>query len=93
MPLINLKNPKEIFQSAYESRYCWPKNFSGYQGNCTYIKNKEIYQGIFTVSKDFKINVVNLEEEQIVKVISSQLFERFLDELMSLHTCEEPKFL
>ena len=36
---MKFANPKEIFQSAYESRYCWPKNFSGYQGNCTYIKN------------------------------------------------------
>ena len=88
----NLKelNCKEIFQNAYENRYTWNKDFSGYQGKCIFSNNKNIYEGRFTLDKDFKPNIQKIDDDQIVKSIASQLFEvcihRVKREFKSVHS-------
>ena len=68
-------NCKEIFRKAYENRYTWKNDFNGYQGKCTFIHKNTIHEGKFFLGKDFKPNIQNINDENIVKSIASQLFE------------------
>ena len=68
-------NCKEIFQSAYEKRYTWNTKFNGYKGKCIFSVNNDSYEGKFFLGKDFKPEIQNIEDQTIVKSISSQLFE------------------
>ena len=68
-------NCKEIFQKAYEKRYTWTNDFSGYQGKCIFILNSDNYEGKFFLGKDFKPEIHNIDDQEIVKSITSQLFE------------------
>ena len=83
-------NCKEIFRKAYENRYTWKEEFSGYKGKCIFLINKNIHKGEFLLGKDFKPNIQNIEDEKIVKSISSQLFEvcihRVKREFKSVHS-------
>jgi len=73
----NLKeiNCKEIFKKAYENRYTWKNDFHGYQGKCIFLTNNNIHKGDFVLGQDFKPNILNIEDEKVVKSIASQLFE------------------
>ena len=68
-------NCKEIFQSAYEKRYTWNTKFKGYKGKCIFSLNNDSYEGNFVLGKDFKPAIKNIDDQKIVKSISSQLFE------------------
>ena len=68
-------NCKEIFQKAYEKRYTWNPDFSGYKGKCIFSANNDSCEGEFSLGKDFKPEIHNIEDHEIVKSISSQLFE------------------
>ena len=82
-------NCKEIFRKAYENRYTWKNEFNGYKGKCIFFINNNIHKGEFLLGKDFKPNIRNIEDEKIVKSISSQLFEvcihRVKREFKSVH--------
>ena len=66
---------KNVFQKAYENRYTWPGNFNGFKGNCIFYDNKEKYDGAFKIGKNFQPEIQNIEEKEVVKKISTQLFE------------------
>jgi len=68
-------NCKEIFQKAYEKRYTWNPDFSGYKGKCIFSVNNESYEGKFSLGKDFKPEIQNIDDKEIGRRISSQLFE------------------
>ena len=68
-------NCKEIFRKAYENRYTWKNEFYGYKGKCIFLVKNNIHEGDFLLGKDFKPNIKKIEDEKIVKSISSQLFE------------------
>ena len=68
-------NCKELFRNAYESRYTWDSQLSGYKGKCLFSLNRETYKGNFILRKDFKPDIQNIDDQKIVKSISSQLFE------------------
>ena len=74
---MNLKeiDCKEIFQKAYEKRYTWNKEFCGYEGKCIFSVNNNTHEGDFELGKDFKPEIKNINDQEIVKSISSQLFE------------------
>jgi len=88
----NLKeiNCKEIFKKAYENRYTWKNDFLGYQGKCIFLNKNNIHEGDFILGKDFKPNIQKIDDAQIVKIISSQLFEvcihRVKREFKSVHS-------
>jgi len=88
----NLKeiNCKEIFRKAYENRYTWKSEFNGYKGKCIFLINNNIHEGFFSLGKDFKPNIQNIEDEKVVKSIASQLFEvcihRVKREFESVHS-------
>ena len=66
---------KKVFQKAYENRYTWPENFNGFKGNCIFQDNEEKYTGTFIIGKNFQPQIQNIEEKEVVKKISTQLFE------------------
>ena len=68
-------NCKEIFQSAYDKRYTWGTEFNGYKGKCIFSVNNDSYEGKFVLGRDFKSEIQNIDDQKIVKSISSQLFE------------------
>ena len=68
-------NCKDLFKKAYEKRYTWKNDFSGYRGKCTLSLNSNTYEGDFVLGKDFKPEIQNIKDQKIVKSISSQLFE------------------
>ena len=68
-------NCKEIFQKAYQKRYTWTNEFNGYMGKCIFSVNNDSYKGDFVLGKDFKPEIQNIDDQKIVKSISSQLFE------------------
>ena len=68
-------NCKELFKKAYENRYTWKHNFSGYEGKCIFSFKNDTYEGNFVLGKDFKPEIHNIDDQKIVKSISSQLFE------------------
>jgi len=68
-------NCKELFRKAYERRYTWTNNFSGYEGKCLFSVNSDSYKGDFVLGNDFKPVIQNIDDQEIVKSISSQLFE------------------
>ena len=68
-------NCKELFRNAYERRYTWDSKFSGYKGKCIFSVNSDTYKGSFVLGKDFKPEIHNIDDQKIVKSISSQLFE------------------
>jgi len=68
-------NCKELFKKAYENRYTWNTEFSGYKGTCIFKLNNDNYEGKFVLGKNFKPEIWNIDDQNIVKSISSQLFE------------------
>ena len=68
-------NCKELFKKAYEKRYTWSPEFNGYEGKCIFSVNNDRYKGDFVLGKDFKPVIQNIGDPEIVKSISSQLFE------------------
>ena len=68
-------NCKELFKKAYEKRYTWNHNFCGYKGKCIFSANSDTHKGDFVLGKDFKPEIHNIDDQKIVKSISSQLFE------------------
>ena len=66
---------KEIFKKAYISRYTWPTIFNGYGGKCIYIEDEKSFEGEFILDEKFKPQIINISDNNVLKSISSQLFE------------------
>ena len=83
-------NCKELFKNAYERRYTWDSQFSGYKGKCLFSVNSDTYKGNFVLGKDFKPEIQDIDDQKIVKSISSQLFEvsihRIKREFQEIHS-------
>ena len=90
-------NCKDIFEEAYNSRYTWPKSFNGYRGRCLLIENENSFEGDFILDSNFKPQITNISDDNIVKRISSQLFEvaihRVKREFNEVHKNNNFKFL
>ena len=90
-------NCKEIFKEAYNNRYTWPKTFNGYSGKCIFVDNEKATEGEFILDSNFKPKIINISDKNIVKGISSQLFEvaihRVKREFTEVHKNNNFKFL
>ena len=90
-------NCKEIFKEAYNNRYTWPNKFNGYKGKCIYVENEKSIEGEFILDSNLKPNIMNISDNNIVKGISSQLFEvaihRVKREFNDVHKNNNFKFL
>ena len=65
----------QLFKTAYENRYTWESDFLGYEGNCSWTDGQREIKGTFSIGKDLKATVNEVDDEQINKAISSQLWE------------------
>ncbi len=90
-------NCKEIFKEAYKNRYTWPNHFKGYQGKCIFIENEKSLEGEFILDSNFKPQIINISDNNVVKSISSQLFEvaihRVKREFVEVHKNNNFKFI
>ena len=90
-------NCKEIFKEAYNNRYTWPETFNGYSGKCIYVENEKANEGNFILDSNFKPKIKNISDKNIIKGISSQLFEvaihRVKREFTEVHKNNNFKFL
>ena len=68
-------NCTQFFKAAYENRYTWDSNFLGYEGTCSWTDEKKEIKGTFRLGQDLKATVNDIDDEQIHKAISSQLWE------------------
>ncbi len=73
--VLSKSNCKEIFKEAYNNRYTWPKKFNGYTGKCIFVENEKSFEGEFVLDSNFKPKINNISDNNIIKGISSQLFE------------------
>ena len=64
-----------FFKAAYENRYTWESDFSGYEGSCSWSDDTREITGTFSLGQDLKATVNDIDDEQIHKLISSQLWE------------------
>ena len=64
-----------FFKAAYENRYTWESDFSGYEGSCSWTDGTREITGTFSLGQDLKATVNDIDDEQINKLISSQLWE------------------
>ena len=64
-----------FFKAAYENRYTWESDFSGYEGSCSWTDGTREITGTFSLGQDLKANINDIDDEQIHKLISSQLWE------------------
>jgi len=64
-----------LFKAAYENRYTWESNFLGYEGNCSWTDGEKEIKGTFSLGQDLKATLNKIDDEQIHKAISSQLWE------------------
>ena len=64
---------------------------------CIFSINNNIYKGYFLLGKDYKPHIQKIDDDKIVKIISSQLFEvcihRVKREFQSLHSENNFNFL
>ena len=65
----------QLFKTAYENRYTWESNFLGYEGNCSWTDGQREIKGTFSLGQDLKATVKQVDDAQINKAISSQLWE------------------
>ncbi len=72
---LDNSDPLLQFKAAFENRYTWDPGFKGYQGSCALKTNDKNIEGEFFIANDLKPNVKGIEEEQIAKLITSQLWE------------------
>ena len=89
-------NCKEVFKEAYNNRYTWPNKFNGYSGKCIFVENEKSTEGEFVLDSNFKPKIINIPDDNIVKGISSQLFEvaihRVKREFTEVHKNNDFKF-
>ena len=64
-----------LFKSAYENRYTWESDFSGYEGRCSWTDGEREIKGSFWLGQDLKATVKEIDDEEMHKAISSQLWE------------------
>ncbi len=63
------------FRLAYENRYTWDPEFSGYIGDCKWSDGFNSKRGSFIVDRNLKVMVNDINDENISKKITSQLWE------------------
>ncbi len=68
-------NARDLFQTAYQNRYTWDNKFPGYTADVTFKDNDRTFTGQVRVNEDMSTEVFNIEDEQALAQVKSQLWE------------------
>jgi len=71
--MIHPTTARELFQTAYESRYTWDENFPGYSADVQLVQGDEVYTGNIRINHDMSVEVTGVTDEQILEGIYTQL--------------------
>jgi len=69
------KDCRNAFRLAYENRYTYKESFPGYEGKCSFELNDLKVDANFSISREFIINIWDIKDENIKKLIHNQLFD------------------
>ena len=69
------KSARELFQSAYENRYTWDKNFPGYTADVQLQQGDEVYTGTVRINPNLGVEVTGVDDEKAKEDIVNQLRE------------------
>ncbi len=64
---------RELFQTAYESRYTWDEKFPGYSADVHLVHGSEVYTGKIRINHDLSVKVKGVSDEQVEEGIYTQL--------------------
>ncbi|MBW4631416.1 MAG: DUF3386 domain-containing protein [Iphinoe sp. HA4291-MV1] len=64
---------RQIFQTAYESRYTWNDYFPGYSADVHLVQGDEVHTGKIRINRDLSVEVTGVVDEQIEEGIYTQL--------------------
>ena len=64
---------RELFKTAYESRYTWDENFPGYSADVQLVQGDEVYTGKIRINQDLSVEVTGVADEQVEEGIYTQL--------------------
>ncbi|WP_017319007.1 DUF3386 domain-containing protein [Mastigocladopsis repens] len=64
---------RQLFQTAYESRYTWDENFPGYSADVQLVQGDEVYTGKIRINRDLSVEVTGVADEQVEEGIYTQL--------------------
>ncbi len=66
---------EQLFRKAYENRYTWDENFSGYEADVTMTSGDTSHTGKVLINSDFSFEVKDVEDEDAARGIKNQLWE------------------
>ena len=64
---------RDIFRAAYDNRYTWDGNFSGYTADLELKLGEAIYTGKIRVNPDLSVEVTGIDDEQIQENAYNQM--------------------
>ncbi len=64
---------RELFQTAYESRYTWDENFPGYSADVQLVQGDEVYKGNVRINHDMSVEANGVKDEQVLEGIYTQM--------------------
>lgn len=64
---------RELFQTAYESRYTWDEKFPGYSADVKLVQGAQICTGKIRINRDMSVEVIEVPDEQVKAGIYNQL--------------------
>ncbi|KST64934.1 DUF3386 domain-containing protein [Mastigocoleus testarum] len=64
---------RELFQTAYESRYTWNEKFPGYSADVKLMQGAEVCTGKIRINRDLTVEVTEVPNEEVKAGIYTQL--------------------
>jgi hypothetical protein len=64
---------RDLFRSAYESRYTWDDRFPGYSADIELKQGDEVYTGQIRINGDLSVEVNGIEDEEVSQSVYTQL--------------------
>lgn len=64
---------RDLFRSAYESRYTWDDRFPGYSADIELKQGDEVYKGQIRINGDLSVEVNGIEDEEVSQSVYTQL--------------------
>ena len=66
---------RELFQTAYDSRYTWNEKFPGYSADVKLVQGAVVCTGKIRINRDMSIEVMEVANEEVKAGIHTQLLD------------------